>query len=92
MELCALGMLTGPESPFPFMRHSARVEVAETAAGIRTAGAAALRARGPISGQSGNPTPVDGLQMFVAALMAHGVSAAEIQTMGREVPGGLLMG
>jgi hypothetical protein len=30
--------------------------------------------------------------MFVAALQAAGVTPAEIQTMGREVPGALLMG
>ena len=90
MELCALGMLTGPDSPLEFMRHSARVELAETAACIRAVGARHF-VLGTDLGQTGNPTPVDGLQMFVAALMAHGISAAEIQTMGREVPGSLLM-
>jgi len=91
MELCALGMLTGPDSPLEFMRHSARVEVTETAACIRAVGARHF-VLGTDLGQTGNPTPVDGLQMFVAALMAHGITAAEIQTMGREVPGSLLMG
>ena len=43
-------------------------------------------------GQTGNPTPADGLQVFVAGLKAEGVTDAEIQTMGREVPGALLMG
>jgi hypothetical protein len=43
-------------------------------------------------GQSGNPTPADGLQMFVAGLQAEGVSREQIQTMGRENPGALLMG
>ena len=91
MELCALGMLTGPDSPLEFMRHSARVEVTETAACIRAVGARHF-VLGTDLGQTGNPTPVDGLQMFVAALIAHGITAAEIQTMGREVPGSLLMG
>ncbi len=91
MELCALGMLTGPDSPLPFMRHSARVELADTAACIRAVGARHF-VLGTDLGQTGNPTPVDGLQMFVAALMAHGISAAEIRTMGREVPGSLLLG
>ena len=91
MELCALGMLTGPDSPLEFMRHSARVELTETAACIRAVGARHF-VLGTDLGQTGNPTPVDGLQMFVAALMAHGITAAEIQTMGREVPGSLLMG
>jgi glycosidase len=43
-------------------------------------------------GQTGNPTPADGLMMFVAGLEAAGITGAQIQTMGREVPGALLMG
>ena len=43
-------------------------------------------------GQTGNPTPADGLAMFVAGLQAEGITREEIQTMGREVPGALLMG
>ena len=43
-------------------------------------------------GQTGNPTPADGLQMLVAGLSAQGISREQIQTMGREVPGALLMG
>lgn len=43
-------------------------------------------------GQTGNPTPADGLQMFVAALEAAGITRDQIQTMGRETPAALLMG
>ena len=43
-------------------------------------------------GQTGNPTPADGLQMFVAALEAAGINRDQIQTMGRETPAALLMG
>ena len=43
-------------------------------------------------GQTGNPTPADGLQMFVTGLVAAGITPAQIQTMGREIPGALLMG
>jgi hypothetical protein len=43
-------------------------------------------------GQTGNPTPADGLQMFVAALEAAGITRDQIQTMGRETPVALLMG
>jgi hypothetical protein len=42
--------------------------------------------------QTGNPTPPDGLQMFVAGLQAEGTTRDQIQTMGREIPGALLMG
>jgi hypothetical protein len=91
MELCALGMLTGPDAPLEFLRHSARVEAADTAGAIKAVGARHF-VLGTDLGQSGNPTPVDGLQMFVAALAAKGVSRDEIEAMGREVPGALLMG
>lgn len=43
-------------------------------------------------GQTRNPTPADGLQMFVAALEAAGINRDQIQTMGREIPAALLMG
>jgi hypothetical protein len=91
MELCALGMLTGHEAPLEWMRHSARVAVADTAARIASVGAAHF-VLGTDLGQTGNPTPADGLQLFVAALQAAGVSRSHIETMGRETPGALLMG
>jgi hypothetical protein len=34
----------------------------------------------------------DGLQLFVGALAAEGVTREQIQTMGSQVPGALLMG
>ena len=91
MELCALGMLTGPNAPLEWMRHAAHVPPAETAAAIKSVGAQHF-VLGTDLGQSGNPTPADGLTMFVAALQAEGISREQIQTMGREVPGALLMG
>ncbi len=91
MELCALGILVGPEAPIEWMRHSARVPLAETAARIKSVGSRHF-VLGTDLGQTGNPTPADGLQMFVAGLQAAGISPAQIQTMGREVPGALLMG
>lgn len=91
MELCALGILVGPDAPLEWMRHSPRVPIAETAARIKRVGAAHF-VLGTDLGQTGNPTPADGLSMFVAGLQAAGVSRAQIQTMGREVPGALLMG
>jgi len=91
IELAALLMLTGPQAPLEWMRHAARVTPAETAACIRSVGAQHF-VLGTDLGQTGNPTPADGLQMFVAALQAEGIGDAQIQTMGREVPGALLMG
>ena len=91
VELCALGILVGPENVLEFMRHSPRVPPALTAACIKSVGAQHF-VLGTDLGQAGNPTPADGLQMFVAGLQAEGISREQIQTMGREVPGALLMG
>lgn len=91
MELCALGILVGPENVLEFMRHSPRVPLAVTAVCIKSVGAQHF-VLGTDLGQVGNPTPADGLQMFVAGLQAEGISREQIQTMGREVPGALLMG
>jgi hypothetical protein len=67
------------------------VPLKETAARIKSVGARHF-VLGTDLGQTGNPTPADGLQMFVTGLMAEGVTREEIQTMGREVPGALLTG
>jgi uncharacterized protein DUF6282 len=91
MELCALLMLTGPDSPLEWMRHAPRIPLADTAALIKAVGAQHF-VLGTDLGQTGNPTPADGLQMFVIGLLAEGVTREQIQTMGREVPGALLMG
>ena len=91
MELCALGMLTGPEAPLEWMRHTQRVPLKDTAERIRSVGAKHF-VLGTDLGQTGNPTPADGLQMFVTGLMAEGLSREQIETMGRETPGALLMG
>ena len=91
LELCALLMLAGPTSPLEFMHHTARVEVSDTAARVKAVGAQHF-VLGTDLGQAGNPTPADGLQMLVAGLLKEGITRDQIQTMGREVPGALLMG
>jgi hypothetical protein len=91
MELCVLGTLVGPDAPLEWMRHSPRVPLKETAARIASVGAQHF-VLGTDLGQTGNPTPADGLQMFVTGLQAEGITREQIETMGREVPGALLMG
>ena len=91
MELCALLMLTGPDSPLEWMRHAPRIPLADTAARIKAVGAQHF-VLGTDLGQTGNPTPADGLQMFVTGLLAQGITREQIEAMGREVPGALLMG
>jgi hypothetical protein len=90
MELCALLMLTGPDSPLEWMRHAPRIPLADTAARIKAVGAQHF-VLGTDLGQTGNPTPADGLQMFVTGLLAQGITREQIETMGRETPGALLM-
>jgi hypothetical protein len=91
LELCALGILVGPEAPLEWMRHSTRVPLSDTAARVKNVGAQHF-VLGTDLGQTGNPTPSDGLMMFVQGLQAEGVTRAQIELMGREVPGALLMG
>jgi hypothetical protein len=91
MELCALLMLTGPDSPLEWMRHAPRIPLKETAARIKSVGAQHF-VLGTDLGQTGNPTPADGLQMLVSGLLAEAITRDQIQTMGREIPGALLMG
>lgn len=64
MELCALMTLVGPDAHLEWMRHSTRIPLADTAARVRAVGAQHF-VLGTDLGQTGNPTPADGLQMFV---------------------------
>jgi hypothetical protein len=91
LELCAMGPLMGPQAHFAWMRHWREVKVQETADAIKAVGAQNFVLATDL-GQTGNPSPADGLQVFVVELMKAGVSKDEIVTMGREVTGKLLMG
>jgi hypothetical protein len=91
LELCALGTLMGPEAHMAWMRNWRRVKVDETAAAVKEVGAQNF-ILGTDLGQTGNPSPADGLQLFVTDLMAAGLSKDQITMMGREVTGNLLMG
>src|SRR5262249_3111537 len=91
LELCAMGVLMGTEAHLAWMRNWRRVKVEETAAAIKEAGAQNFILATDL-GQTGNPSPADGLQLFVTDLMKAGLSKDQITTMGREVTGKLLMG
>ena len=64
---------------------------AETAQAIKAVGAQHF-VLGTDLGQTGNPSPADGLQVFVSELMKAGVTKDDVAMMGHEVTGGLLMG
>jgi len=91
LELCAMGPLMGPEAHMAWMRSWRRVKVEETAAAVKEVGAQNFILATDL-GQTGNPSPADGLQLFVTDLMGSGLSKDQIMTMGREVTGKLLMG
>ena len=73
------------------MRHWRQVKVEETAAAIKEVGAQNFVLATDL-GQTGNPSPPDGLQLFVTDLGKAGISKEQLITMGREVTGKLLMG
>jgi len=91
LELCAMGPLMGPEAHLAWMRHWRRVKVEETAAAIKEIGAQNFVLATDL-GQTGNPSPADGLQLFVTELMKAGVSKDQITAAGRETAGKMLMG
>lgn len=91
MELCAMGYMMGPNAQQAWMRHWREVTVKESAERIKAIGAEHF-VLGTDLGQTGNPSPPDGLGAFVTGLMKEGISKAQIMTLGREVPGKLLMG
>jgi hypothetical protein len=64
LELCAVGPLMGPEAHLEWMRHWRRVKVEETAAAVKEIGAENFILATDL-GQFGNPSPADGLQLFV---------------------------
>src|SRR6266568_9227171 len=91
LELCAMGTLMGPTAHLAWMRHWRVVKIEETAAAIKEVGAQNFVLATDL-GQTGNPSPADGLQLFVTDLLKAGVGKDEVMKMGREVTGQLLMG
>src|SRR6266700_2555867 len=91
LELCAMGTLMGPTAHLAWMRHWRVVKIEETAAAIKEVGAQNFVLATDL-GQTGNPSPADGLQLFVTDLLKAGVGKDEVMKMGRETTGRLLMG
>src|SRR5215510_3087034 len=91
LELCAMGVLMGPEAHLAWMRNWRRVKVEETAAAVKEVGGQNFILATDL-GQTGNPSPADGLQLFVTDLMKAGMSKDDVTKVGREVTGSLLMG
>ena len=64
------------------MRHWRRVKVEETAAAVKEVGAQSFILATDL-GQTGNPSPADGLQLFVTDLMGAGLSKDQITAYER---------
>lgn len=91
MEVCAMGPLMGPQAHLAWMRHWRQVTYKESTSHIKAVGAEHF-VLGTDLGQTGNPSQPDGYAMLVNGLGAEGITKEQIKTMGREVPGKLLMG
>lgn len=91
LELIASGSLFGPEAHLKWMRAWRQVRVQEMVQVVKAVGAENF-VLGTDLGSAGNPTPADGMVLFVTELMAQGVTKDEVTLMGRENPGKLLMG
>ena len=91
MEICAMGPLMGPQAHLPWMRHWRQVTYKESADHIKAVGAQHFLLSTDL-GQTGNPAQWDGYAMLVSGLMGQGITREQVVTMGREVPGKLLMG
>src|SRR5262249_59345529 len=83
LELCAMGTIMGPAAHLAWMRHWRQVKVEETAAAIKEVGAQNFVLATDL-GQTRNPSPPDGLQLFVTGLLQAGGGKDEGVEMGRE--------
>jgi hypothetical protein len=91
LEIAALGLLMGPNAHLTWMRHWRHVSVKEAAERIKAVGAEHFHLSTDL-GQTGNPSHADGYKMIVGGLLKESITKEQIQIMGREVPGKLLMG
>jgi hypothetical protein len=91
LEICTLGSLYGPNAHLAFLRTNKNIPFKDSAARIKAVGAEHFILATDL-GQTGNPSPPDGLGMLVNGLMAEGITRDQIRVMARENPGKLLMG
>jgi microsomal dipeptidase-like Zn-dependent dipeptidase len=89
VELCAVGALMGDHAHLPWMRAWGNVDAAACARIVSRFGPEHFIVSTDL-GQSGNPTPADGLLRFVAALRAEGLDESALRTLGADNPRRLL--
>jgi len=89
VELCAVGTLMGEHAHLPWMRAWGKIDSRTCAETVARFGPEHFIISTDL-GQSGNPTPSDGLLRFVAALRAEGLDEGALRTLGADNPRRLL--
>lgn len=83
LELDALGTLMGPNAHMGWMAHWKNVSVKDNAEAIKAVGAQHF-IMGSDLGQTGNPSPIDGMKAMVAGLKANGLTDAQVRMVARD--------
>ncbi|HEX9822640.1 MAG TPA: DUF6282 family protein [Methylomirabilota bacterium] len=83
IELDFLGALMGPNAHMGWMAHWKNVSVKDNASAIKEVGAQHF-VMGSDLGQTGNPSPMDGMKAMVAGLKANGVTDTQIKQVARD--------
>jgi hypothetical protein len=83
IEIDFLGALMGPNAHMGWMAHWKNVSVKDNANAIKEVGAQHF-VMGSDLGQTGNPSPMDGMKAMVAGLKANGVTDAQIKQVARD--------
>ena len=89
IELIYATQLEGPHAHLAWMRNWRHVSISDMAEVIKEIGAAHF-ILGTDLGQTGNPTPTDGMLLFAVGLKQAGLSEAELDVMMRKNPAMLL--
>jgi Family of unknown function (DUF6282) len=83
IEIDFLGTLMGPNAHMAWMAHWKNVSVKENAEAIKEIGAQHV-VMGSDLGQTGNPSPMDGMKAMVAGLKANGLNDQQIKIVARD--------
>ena len=83
LEIDFLGTLMGPNAHLPFMTHWKNVSAKDNAEAIKQIGAEHF-VMGTDLGQTGNPSPTDGMKSLAAGLKANGITDQQIKMVARD--------
>jgi Family of unknown function (DUF6282) len=83
IEIDFLGTLMGTNAHMGWLTHWKNVSVKDNAEAIKAVGAQHF-IMGTDLGQTGNPSPIDGLKAMVAGLKASGITDAQLKMIARD--------